>query len=101
GRGAGASSSHDARRNNRSSGTRSQGWPTVASTRSSRYEPKMSFFSNLPTRARPRPRTELFAHGPDLAAIEHYRELIALRPALLDEKLKLRERIPRRVLKRP
>jgi len=53
----------------------------------------MSFFSNAPTRTRPRPKTEVVTHKPDLAAIEHYHELLAQRPALLDEKLKLHERI--------
>src|SRR5438128_2630654 len=55
----------------------------------------MSFFSNVParTRVRPQPAEQFITHEPDLTAIEHYRELIAQRPALLDEKLKLHERI--------
>jgi pilus assembly protein CpaF len=55
----------------------------------------MSFFSNIPTRTRPRAQSsaQVVAREPDLAAIEHYHELIAQRPALLDEKLKLHERI--------
>jgi pilus assembly protein CpaF len=55
----------------------------------------MSFFSNVPTRTRVRaqPSSEVVAREPDLAAIEHYHELIAQRPALLDEKLKLHEKI--------
>jgi pilus assembly protein CpaF len=57
------------------------------------YGPKMSFFSNVPTRTRARPSAEVITREPDVAAIEHYRELIAQRPALLDEKLKLHERI--------
>src|SRR6266851_5823097 len=56
-------------------------------------EPKMSFFSNVPARTRARPSAEVITREPDLAAIEHYHELIAQRPALLDEKLKLHERI--------
>ena len=53
----------------------------------------MSFFSNVPARTRARPSAEVITREPDLAAIEHYHELIAQRPALLDEKLKLHERI--------
>jgi pilus assembly protein CpaF len=54
---------------------------------------RLSFFSNVSTRPRVRPSAEPFTPEPDLAAIEHYHELIAQRPALLDEKLKLHERI--------
>src|SRR5438309_702301 len=55
----------------------------------------MSFFSNVParTRVRPQPSAEVITREPDLPAIEHYHELIAQRPALLDEKIKLHERI--------
>src|SRR6266568_8300058 len=53
----------------------------------------MSFFSNVPARTRARPSAEVITREPDLAAIEHYHELIAQRPALLDEKIKLHERI--------
>jgi pilus assembly protein CpaF len=53
----------------------------------------MSFFSNVPTPTRARPGAKVITREPDLAAIEHYRELIAQRPALLDEKLKVHERI--------
>ena len=57
------------------------------------YGSKMSFFSsNLPARTRARP-THLPAREPEPAPFDHYRELIAQRPALLDEKLKLHERI--------
>ncbi len=56
-------------------------------------EPKMSFFSNVPARTRARPSAEVITRQPDLAATEHYHELMAQRPALLDEKLKLHERI--------
>jgi pilus assembly protein CpaF len=55
----------------------------------------MSFFSNVParTRVRPQPTTPVITREADPTAVEHYRELIAQRPALLDEKLKLHERI--------
>ncbi len=53
----------------------------------------MSFFSNVPARTRARPSAEVITRQPDLAATEHYHELMAQRPALLDEKLKLHERI--------
>jgi pilus assembly protein CpaF len=54
----------------------------------------MSFFSNVPTRTRARPSAAgVITREPNLAAIEHYRELMAQRPALLDEKLKLHARI--------
>jgi len=54
---------------------------------------RLSFFSNVPTRPRVRPGAERVTPEPDLAAIEHYNELVAQRPALLDEKIKLHERI--------
>src|SRR5262250_621212 len=54
----------------------------------------MSFFSNVTTRTRPQPAAEVITREPAPAAKEHlYSELIAQRPALLDEKLKLHERI--------
>jgi pilus assembly protein CpaF len=53
----------------------------------------MSFFSNVPSRTRLPVRAQPEAIEPDLAAIEHYHELIAQRPALIDEKLKLHEKI--------
>src|SRR5438105_2425877 len=54
----------------------------------------MSFFSsNLPARTRGRPSTHLPTREPEPAPSEPYRELIAQRPALLDEKLKLHARI--------
>src|SRR5262249_21084522 len=53
----------------------------------------MSFFSNVTTRTRAQPAAEP-TREPAPAAKEHiYSELIAQRPALLDEKLKLHERI--------
>src|SRR5437660_5838528 len=52
----------------------------------------MSFFSNVRTRAQP--NVEVITREPAPVAKEHiYSELIAQRPALLDEKLKLHERI--------
>src|SRR5260370_3033894 len=54
----------------------------------------MSFFSNVTTRTRAQPVAEAITREPAPAAKEHiYIELIAQRPALLDEKLKLHERI--------
>src|SRR5215469_6067607 len=54
----------------------------------------MSFFSNVTTRPRAQPAAEVITREPAPAATEHiYSELIAQRPALLDEKLKLHERI--------
>jgi pilus assembly protein CpaF len=53
----------------------------------------MSFFSNVPSRTRLPVRAQAEDIEPDLAAIEHYHELIAQRPALIDEKLKLHEKI--------
>src|SRR6184192_2019712 len=53
----------------------------------------MNFFSNVPSRTRARPSTDVVARSPDTVALEHYHELMAQRPALLDEKLKLHERI--------
>ena len=54
----------------------------------------MSFFSNVTPRTRPRPIAEVVTREPAPVAKEHiYSELIAQRPALLDEKLKLHERI--------
>src|ERR1700747_2360115 len=54
----------------------------------------MSFFSNVTTRTRPQPIAEVIPREPAPVAKEHiYSELIAQRPALLDEKLKLHERI--------
>src|SRR5215467_14100969 len=53
----------------------------------------MSFFSNVPSRTRLPVRAQPEAIEPDLVAIEHYHELIAQRPALIDEKLKLHEKI--------
>src|SRR5215468_10568742 len=54
----------------------------------------MSFFSNVTPRTRPRPIAEVITREPAPVAKEHiYSELIAQRPALLDEKLKLHERI--------
>src|SRR4030088_396928 len=55
---------------------------------------KMSFFSNVTTRPRAQPNAEVITRDPAPVEKEHvYRELIAQRPALLDEKLKLHERI--------
>src|SRR5437660_99796 len=54
----------------------------------------MSFFSNVPTRMRAKPGQQVVAHDPAPPTKEHlYQELIAQRPALLDEKLKLHEKI--------
>src|SRR6266513_1346851 len=53
----------------------------------------MNFFSNLPARTRQRPSSDAVTRAPDVVALEHYHELMAQRPALLDEKLKLHERI--------
>src|SRR6266436_2047663 len=54
----------------------------------------MSFFSNVTTRTRAQPNVEVITREPAPVAKEHiYSELIAQRPALLDEKLKLHERI--------
>jgi pilus assembly protein CpaF len=54
----------------------------------------MSFFSNVPTRTRAKPSAQVVAHEPAPLTNEHvYHELIAQRPALLDEKLKLHEKI--------
>src|SRR5215510_9129739 len=54
----------------------------------------MSFFSNVTTRTRAQPNAEVIRRDPAPVEKEHvYRELIAQRPALLDEKLKLHERI--------
>src|SRR6516165_10878192 len=54
----------------------------------------MSFFSNVTPRTRPRPIAEVVTREPAPVAKEHiYSELISQRPALLDEKLKLHERI--------
>ena len=55
----------------------------------------MSFFSNVSTRSRAQPSAKVVAREPDpsLNELNLYRELIAQRPALLDEKLKLHERI--------
>src|SRR6266581_9736778 len=53
----------------------------------------MSFFSNVPARTRARPSTAVVTPVPDTVALEHYHELMAQRPALLDEKLKLHARI--------
>src|SRR5262244_2612608 len=61
------------------------------------HEHKMSFFSNVTTRTRTQPIAEVVTRDPAPVAPvakEHiYSELIAQRPALLDEKLKLHERI--------
>src|SRR5207245_10697441 len=53
----------------------------------------MNFFSNVASRTRARPSTDVVTHAPDRVALEHYHELMAQRPALLDEKLKLHARI--------
>jgi pilus assembly protein CpaF len=53
----------------------------------------MNFFSNVASRTRARPNTDVVTPVPDTVALDHYRELMAQRPALLDEKLKLHERI--------
>ena len=59
----------------------------------------MSFFSNVTPRTRAQPIAEVITREPTAVAPapvvnEHiYSELIAQRPALLDEKLKLHERI--------
>jgi pilus assembly protein CpaF len=58
------------------------------------HERKMSFFSNVPTRTLAQPNAEDIRREPATIAKEHvYSELMAQRPALLDEKLKLHERI--------
>ena len=54
----------------------------------------MTFFSNVTPRTRAQPIAEVITREPAPVAKEHiYSELIAQRPALLDEKLKLHERI--------
>src|SRR5438034_9961376 len=53
----------------------------------------MNFFSDVASRTRTRPNTDVVTPVPDTVALDHYREMIAQRPALLDEKLKLHERI--------
>src|SRR3989440_800144 len=53
----------------------------------------MNFFSNAASRTRARPNTDAVTPVPDTVALDHYRELMAQRPALLDEKLKLHARI--------
>src|SRR6476646_2324667 len=54
----------------------------------------MSFFSNVTPRTRAQPIAEVTTREPAPVAKEHiYSELIAQRPALLDEKLKLHARI--------
>ena len=55
----------------------------------------MSFFSNVPARTRAQLPAKVVAREPDPSEKEphYYRELIAQRPALLDEKLKLHARI--------
>src|SRR5215510_9424107 len=54
----------------------------------------MSFFSNVTPRTRAQPIAEVITREPAPVAKEHiYSELIAQRPALLDEKIKLHERI--------
>src|SRR5256885_12232944 len=54
----------------------------------------MTFFSNVTPRTRAQPNVEVITREPAPVAKEHiYSELIAQRPALLDEKLKLHERI--------
>src|SRR5437588_7851409 len=53
----------------------------------------MNFSSNAASRTRARPNTDVVTPVPDTVALDHYRELMAQRPALLDEKLKLHERI--------
>jgi len=55
----------------------------------------MTFFSSAPARTRAQLPAKVVARQPDPvdSEIHYYRELIAQRPALLDEKLKLHERI--------
>jgi len=55
----------------------------------------MTFFSSVPARTRAQLPAKVVARQPDPvdSEIHYYRELIAQRPALLDEKLKLHERI--------
>ena len=54
----------------------------------------MTFFSNVTPRTRAQPVVEVITREPAPVAKEHiYSELIAQRPALLDEKLKLHARI--------
>jgi pilus assembly protein CpaF len=55
----------------------------------------MTFFSSVPARNRAQLPAKVVARQPDPvdSEIHYYRELIAQRPALLDEKLKLHERI--------
>ena len=55
----------------------------------------MSFFSNVPARSRAQLPAKVVAREPDPvdSELHYYRELISQRPALLDEKLKLHERI--------
>src|SRR5215471_2760393 len=55
----------------------------------------MSFFSNVPARSRAQLPAKVVAREPDPVdnELHYYRELISQRPALLDEKLKLHERI--------
>src|SRR5947208_1218471 len=68
------------------------GWNTK--TAKTAHEEKMSFFSNVTPRTRVQPIAEVITREPAPVAKEHiYSELIAQRPALLDEKLKLHERI--------
>ena len=51
----------------------------------------MNFFPNVTPRTRAQPIAEVITREPAPVAKEHiYSELIAQRPALLDEKLKLR-----------
>src|SRR6266699_5693459 len=58
------------------------------------HEQKMSFFSNVTPRTRAQPIAEVITREAAPVAKEHiYSELIAQRPALLDEKLKLHARI--------
>src|ERR1700704_7085903 len=54
----------------------------------------MTFFSNVTSRTRAQPIAEVIPREPAPVEKEHvYSELIAQRPALLDEKLKLHARI--------
>src|SRR5207249_8211497 len=54
----------------------------------------MSFFSNVSTRTRVKPNSQLVTREPaPLTNEQLYDELIAQRPALLDEKLKLHQKI--------
>src|SRR5690349_17516791 len=58
------------------------------------HEEKMTFFSNVTPRTRAQPVAEVVTREPAPVAKKHiYSELIAQRPALLDEKLKLHARI--------